>query len=247
MTKALVARSPSCSLGPRSSVTQLLLDVSLARLLFALTGALLAPFRTSARWAATAWHLAVALRRFVLRVLGFMAAPPRTPALRQLGSGLIEVRRWHLAAGAPAWPQGAGRLTQLLFGTLWAAVMWCLGCVVAAEQIWSLFCGHNAPGASRPGRWRSRTPLRGQEHRCQPLPLLPLPCPACCSQHSGGLSPVSRGAPAARLAGRGGAAEAAPAGEDGRQQVGGGAKADDPLTPTASLLVFSTPAPLFTF
>lgn len=49
----------------------------------------------------------MSLRRCVLRAIGFLAAPPRSRALRQLGRGLLEVRRWHLAAGA--WAAAAAR------------------------------------------------------------------------------------------------------------------------------------------
>ncbi|PSC75647.1 Triacylglycerol lipase SDP1 [Micractinium conductrix] len=91
---ALACRPPA----RHGSVTQLLLDISLARLLLTVLGAALAPVRTSARWVAWTWSLAVALRRWVLHCLGFLAAPPRSAALRRLGRGALEVRRWHIAA-----------------------------------------------------------------------------------------------------------------------------------------------------
>lgn len=99
--KKPVARCPRPAGQHSLTVTSLLLDLSLARLFLTLLDTVLgAPFRTSARWASTAWHLALALRRFLLRLLGYMAAPPRAAALRQLGAGFLEMRRWHLAAGA---------------------------------------------------------------------------------------------------------------------------------------------------
>ena len=114
MVKAVVRRAaPSCAPMRPLTVTQLLLDVSLARLVLTLAGALLAPFRTSARWAAWVWQLAAALRRFVLRLVGYMAAPPRHPALRHLGGGALDVRRWHLAAGAPGVRSHTGRRGSL--------------------------------------------------------------------------------------------------------------------------------------
>ncbi|KAI3427163.1 hypothetical protein D9Q98_007100 [Chlorella vulgaris] len=97
--KKPVARCPRPAGQHSLTVTSLLLDLSLARLFLTLLDTVLgAPFRTSARWASTAWHLALALRRFLLRLLGYMAAPPRAAALRQLGAGFLEMRRWHLAA-----------------------------------------------------------------------------------------------------------------------------------------------------
>jgi hypothetical protein len=110
--KSVVARArcPAPSvIGHRPlTVTGLLLDLSLAKLVLTLLDSVLgAPFRTSARWAATSWHLVQALKRFVLRLIGFMAAPPRSRVLRQLVAG-VELRRWHLATGAAAWARGLG-------------------------------------------------------------------------------------------------------------------------------------------
>ncbi|KAL4437758.1 hypothetical protein ABPG77_005670 [Micractinium sp. CCAP 211/92] len=95
---ALVKRSRGAVLPPPLTVTQLLLDVSLVRLLLAVLGVAFRPVQVSARWCAWCWSVAVSLRRCVLRAIGFLAAPPRSRALRQLGRGLLEVRRWHLAA-----------------------------------------------------------------------------------------------------------------------------------------------------
>ncbi|KAL4443986.1 hypothetical protein ABPG75_011723 [Micractinium tetrahymenae] len=95
---ALIKRGRGAVAPPPLTVTQLLLDVSLVRLLLTVLGVAFRPVQVSARWCAWCWSLAVALRRFVLRAVGFLAAPPRSPALRQLGRGLLEVRRWHLAA-----------------------------------------------------------------------------------------------------------------------------------------------------
>lgn len=74
--------------------------------------------QVSARWCAWCWSVAVALRRFVLRAVGYLAAPPRSRALRQLGRGLLEVRRWHVAAGVwlwcvSLWEAGSGRAEQV--------------------------------------------------------------------------------------------------------------------------------------
>lgn len=103
--KAALRRCPG---GPTRhvTVTSLLLDLSLLRLLLTVFDTVLgAPFRTSARWASTTWHLALALRRFVLRFLGYMAAAPQSRALRHLGGIAVDVRRWHLAAGGRQRPR----------------------------------------------------------------------------------------------------------------------------------------------
>lgn len=102
MTKALVpkARGASARAARPTSVTQLLLDISLARLLLTLAGVALGPVRVSLRWCIAWWHLAIAARRAILRLLGYMAAPPASPTLRHLCRGVVEVRRWHVAAGA---------------------------------------------------------------------------------------------------------------------------------------------------
>lgn len=100
MSPKLVARCSGAGAHRPLTVTGLLLDLSLARLLLTVLGVLGAPFRTSARWAASSWHLAQALRRFVLRLLGYMAAAPRSGALQRLGGGIVDVRRWHLAAAS---------------------------------------------------------------------------------------------------------------------------------------------------
>lgn len=100
-SKALAPRACGPAVTQQRSLLQLLLDLSLARLLLALAEASLGPFKAPFRWALAAWHLAAALRRFLLRSLGWLAAPLQSRALRQLSSGsLVEVRRWHVAAGA---------------------------------------------------------------------------------------------------------------------------------------------------
>lgn len=99
------------------SVTQLLLDISLARLLLTVAAPALGPFRASLRAWTLAWHLLLALRRFLLRQLGWLAAPPQAGALRQLGGGLLDVRRWHLAAGGRAgWLRPRVKLLALMHG-----------------------------------------------------------------------------------------------------------------------------------
>ena len=85
-------------------MSQLLLDLSLARLLVTLLGTVLAPFRgvlaANLFCGRSVWLLCTALRRGLLRLLGYLAAPPSSPTLRHLGRSLLDVRRWHLAAGA---------------------------------------------------------------------------------------------------------------------------------------------------
>lgn len=85
---------------PPRSVAQLLLDISLARLLLTAVGGVLGgPVRVSLQWWSILWRLFLAARRSVLHALGFLAAPPHSRGLQQLGRGALEVRRWHLAAG----------------------------------------------------------------------------------------------------------------------------------------------------
>ena len=93
-------------------MSQLLLDLSLARLLVTLLGTVLAPFRgvlaANLFCGRSVWLLCTALRRGLLRLLGYLAAPPSSPTLRHLGRSLLDVRRWHLAAGAA--PAQGGRV-----------------------------------------------------------------------------------------------------------------------------------------
>lgn len=86
------------------SVTSLLLDLSLLRLvLTVIARPVLTPFHGAVSLAHRAWALALALRRALLRLLGWLAAP--SPALRHAWApvaGGADVRRWHVAAGAGA-------------------------------------------------------------------------------------------------------------------------------------------------
>lgn len=104
---ACVARRPT-------SVTQLLLDLSFARLLVAVLEVALGPITA----ALGPWRLAcrvfLALRRLLLRSIGYMAAPAQLTPLRQLGAGL-DVRRWHVAAGEADRRRAALEPTQLPF------------------------------------------------------------------------------------------------------------------------------------
>ncbi|GAB4818468.1 hypothetical protein N2152v2_005514 [Parachlorella kessleri] len=44
--------------------------------------------------------LARDIERLLVRLIGWLAAPPRHPWLRSLGTGVLNIRRWHLAAAA---------------------------------------------------------------------------------------------------------------------------------------------------
>ena len=108
-TNALGTMSKAAGLGGRSaapcpatrptSVTQLLLDLSLARLLLATLEVALGPITAALGPWRLACRLFLALRRLLLRSIGYLAAPAQHTALRQLGGGGLDVRRWHVAAG----------------------------------------------------------------------------------------------------------------------------------------------------
>ncbi|KAI7844766.1 hypothetical protein COHA_001648 [Chlorella ohadii] len=107
-TNALGTMSKAAGLGGRSaapcpatrptSVTQLLLDLSLARLLLATLEVALGPITAALGPWRLACRLFLALRRLLLRSIGYLAAPAQHTALRQLGGGGLDVRRWHVAA-----------------------------------------------------------------------------------------------------------------------------------------------------
>lgn len=91
--------APCPSPRPSGSVSRLLLDISLARLLLATLEVALGPITAALGPWRLACRLLLALRRLLLRSIGYMAAPAQLPALRQLSAPLREVRRWHVAAG----------------------------------------------------------------------------------------------------------------------------------------------------
>lgn len=84
---------------PRLSFTRLLLDITFMRILLTL----LSPFRSIVAWqlfcGRSVLNFAVAIERALLRTAGWLSAPPKSRALRQLLFSAIDVRRWHLAAG----------------------------------------------------------------------------------------------------------------------------------------------------
>ena len=103
MAKAVGVRggraAPCPSPRPSGSVSRLLLDISLARLLLATLEVALGPITAALGPWRLACRLLLALRRLLLRSIGYMAAPAQLPALRQLSAPLGELRRWHVAAG----------------------------------------------------------------------------------------------------------------------------------------------------
>ena len=84
------------------SITRLLINITFARILL-LLGGLFTPFRGWLSWnlllGRSLWQLARDIERLLVRLIGWLAAPPRHPWLRSLGTGVLNVRRWHLAAG----------------------------------------------------------------------------------------------------------------------------------------------------
>lgn len=92
-------RLPCRSLSPGDKFSNILLDVAIWRGLLALgepVRRLLALLLFLARSGAT---LAGDLKRGLWQALGWLSAPPRTPAIRQLGLNLAGARRWHYAVG----------------------------------------------------------------------------------------------------------------------------------------------------
>jgi hypothetical protein len=93
------AALPPC---PKYSLTQLLVHFTFARILL-LLGSLVTPFKGWLSWnlllGRSLWQLARDLERLIVRLLGWLIAPPRHPWLRSLGGGVLHLRRWHLAAG----------------------------------------------------------------------------------------------------------------------------------------------------
>lgn len=89
--------------GPPYSLTRLLIDITLARILITL-GSIFTPFKGWFTWnlllGRSAWSLAQELCRVLVRLVGWLTAPPRHSGLQHLGGGLLRVRRWHLAAAA---------------------------------------------------------------------------------------------------------------------------------------------------
>lgn len=101
--KALARSGP---LLPKNyTVTRLLVDVTLARILIAL-GGIATPFRSCWAFNQRLCHVFRDLWRLLLRLIGWFIGPPRHPWLRLVPG----VRRWHLAAGA-GWV-GAGSHMQ---------------------------------------------------------------------------------------------------------------------------------------
>lgn len=152
---------------PCRSVTQLLLDLSLARLLLTVTGTLLGPVRASARACTRCWLLVVALRRALLRALGWIAAPlPHHSSLRHYWLG-HDPRRWHLAAGGAAAggiPLGGAALAARELGPdrLHAALEICEGAgdkqtscssAVLEERTCTPACHSRAPPSALPCSW----------------------------------------------------------------------------------------------
>jgi hypothetical protein len=96
--------------GPaRFTLTKLLLDLTLARILLTLTS-LLTPFRGLLAWnlflGRSCWQVARDVQRVLVRLVGWLSARPRSSALRSLGIGLVDVRRWHIAAGTHCQKEG---------------------------------------------------------------------------------------------------------------------------------------------
>ncbi|KAK9795501.1 hypothetical protein WJX73_009996 [Symbiochloris irregularis] len=90
-------RLPCRSLSPGDKFSSILLDVAIWRGLLALgepVRRLLAALLFLARSGLT---LAGDLKRGLWQALGWLSAPPRTPAIRQLGLNLAGARRWHYA------------------------------------------------------------------------------------------------------------------------------------------------------
>lgn len=99
-----IKRPPAPLVCPRNySVTKLLIDFTLARILLALT-ALASPVKSYFGWqlvlGKSLWALVRDLERLAVRLIGWLIAPPRHPWLRAAGSGVLGLRRWHLLAGA---------------------------------------------------------------------------------------------------------------------------------------------------
>lgn len=71
------------------------------------------------------WTLLGDSKRVLWQALGWLSAPPRTPALRNLGYNLVATRRWHYA-----------------LGELVSASRWLCGCRQAASALWQLTLAH---------------------------------------------------------------------------------------------------------
>lgn len=88
---------------PHLSVTSVLLKLSLARILLALSGALTpvqSLFSGELLFGRSLWALGGDLYHWILFLVGYVSAPVRTPFLK-LGKAFIrtDVRRWHFLAG----------------------------------------------------------------------------------------------------------------------------------------------------
>lgn len=81
------------------SVTKLLLDISILRILFLLV----TPFKRFLAWqfscGRSVWNAAAVFERSLLQAVGWLSAPPKSKALRHLLSSSLDIRRWHLVAG----------------------------------------------------------------------------------------------------------------------------------------------------
>lgn len=203
MKPAVAKRGAACQ--KHGSVTQLLLDLSLARLLFTLVGAAGAPVRYSLRCWAASFNVLLWLRHLLLRAIGYLAAPAHSPwVVRHLAGA----RRWHLAAGARRCRRSSG----------WFWVYRRLGCTVlrAAHARCSkqaCFLVH----ATLEGSGR-RPPVPAGRNPAGPNPPYPAPSTAC-SWPVGGVGGGRRHALGARPSRRGAAAEAAPGSAHGRRTL----------------------------
>ena len=89
----------SCTKQPNFS--SLLLDFTLVRLLGALGGPLRRVVALYVVLGRSLWTLVGQLVFKVADGVGWLSAPPRSPALRSVGRGIITVRRWHYTIGEP--------------------------------------------------------------------------------------------------------------------------------------------------
>ena len=90
-------RVASCTKQPNFSA--LLLDFTLVRLLGALSGPLRRVVALYVVLGRSLWTLVGQLVFKVADGVGWLSAPPRSPALRSVGRGIITVRRWHYTIG----------------------------------------------------------------------------------------------------------------------------------------------------
>lgn len=83
----------------QANLAQLLLDLTLVRLL----GALGQPLRRAIAWqlilGKSLWTLLADIVYRFSDGIGWLSAPPRDPLLRSVGRGIISVRRWHYTLG----------------------------------------------------------------------------------------------------------------------------------------------------